>query len=222
MAFFDRMSRLVRATINEQIAKQQDPEKQLEQILAQLQTDLVDLRQTVAQAIAMQKRTDRQSHQANLQAEEWYRRAQVAVGKGNDALAHDSLTKRRAYQTTAESMRAQVKEQGQLVILLKANLRSLEMKLIELRTKKEFFIARARSAEASIQLNELMDTTGTSTVLKAFDRMETQVMELEAMAALTTELNADQLEERFEALGETDEIDAELLALKQGMKSRME
>jgi phage shock protein A len=106
------------------------------------------------------------------------------------------------------------------VILLKANLRSLEMKLIELRTKKDFFIARARSAEASIQLNELMDMTGTSTVLKAFDRMETQVMELEAMAELTTELNADQLEERFEALGEADEIDAELLALKQGMKSR--
>jgi phage shock protein A len=220
MAFFDRMSRLVRTTINEQLAKQQDPEKQLEQILAQLQTDLVDLRQTVAQAIAMQKRTDRQSHQANLQAEEWYRRAQVAVGKGNDELAHDALTKRRAYQTTADSMRAQVKEQGQLVILLKANLRSLEMKLIELRTKKDFFIARARSAEASIQLNELMDTTGTSTVLKAFDRMETQVMELEAMAELTTALNADQLEERFEALGEADEIDAELLALKQGIKSR--
>jgi phage shock protein A len=65
-----------------------------------------------------------------------------------------------------------------------------------------------------------MDTTGTSTVLKAFDRMETQVMELEAMAELTTALNADQLEERFEALGEADEIDAELLALKQGMKSR--
>jgi phage shock protein A len=214
MAFFDRMSRLVRATINEQIAKQQDPEKQLEQILLQLQTDLVDLRQTVAQAIAMQKRTDRQSHQANLQAEEWYRRAQVAVAKGNDALAHDALTKRRAYQSTAESMRTQVKEQGQLVILLKANLRSLEMKVIELKTKKDFYIARARSAQASIQISDLMDTTGTSTVLQAFDRMENQVLELEAMAELATDLSANQLEKRFEALGEADEIDAELLALK--------
>jgi phage shock protein A len=214
MTFFDRMSRLVRATVNEQVAKRQDPEQQLEQIVATLQTDLVDLRQTVAQAIAMQKRTDRQSHQANLQAEEWYRRAQVAVAKGNDALAHDALTKRRAYQSTAESMRTQVKEQGQLVILLKANLRSLEMKVIELKTKKDFYIARARSAQASIQISDLMDTTGTSTVLQAFDRMENQVLELEAMAELATDLSANQLEKRFEALGEADEIDAELLALK--------
>ena len=32
MAFFDRMSRLVKATVNDQITKRQDPEQQLEQI----------------------------------------------------------------------------------------------------------------------------------------------------------------------------------------------
>lgn len=216
MAFFDRMSRLVRATVNDQVTKRQDPEQQLEQIVAKLQTDLVDLRQTVAQAIAMQKRTDRQSHQATLQAQEWYRRAQVAVAKGDDGLAHDALTKRRAYQSTAESMMAQVKQQAQLVVQLKQNLRELEMKVIELKTKKDFYIARARSAQASIQVSDLMDTTGTSTVMQAFDRMENKVMELEAMAELATDLSANQLEKRFEALGEADEIDAELLALKRG------
>ena len=88
---------------------------------------------------------------------------------------------------------------------------------IELKTKKDFYIARARSAQASIQLSDLLDTTGTSQVLQAFDRMEDKVIELEAQAELATDLSAGQLEKRFEALGEADEIDAELLALKQGM-----
>ena len=104
MAFFDRMSRLVRATVNEQLTKRQDPEQQLEKIVIQLQVDLVDLRQTVAQAIAIQKRTDRQSHQATMQADDWYRKAQLAVANGDDLLAHDALTKRKAYQDMAELM----------------------------------------------------------------------------------------------------------------------
>ena len=47
--------------------------------------------------------------------------------------------------------------------------------------------------------------------------MEDKVIELEAQAELATDLSAGQLEKRFEALGEADEIDAELLALKRGM-----
>ena len=217
MTFFDRMSRLVRATVNEQLTKRQDPEQQLEQVVIQLQVDLIDLRQTVAQAIAIQKRTDRQSHQATLQANEWYRKAQLAVTSGDDTLAHDALTKRKAYQGTAELMTSQVAQQAQLVVKLKQNLRDLEGKVIELKTKKDFYIARARSAKASIQLSDLLDTTGTSQVLQAFDRMEDKVIELEAQAELATDLSAGQLEKRFEALVEADEIDAELLALKQGM-----
>ena len=52
MAFFDRISRLVKATVNDQITKRQDPEQQLEQIVAKLQVDLVNLRQAVAESIA--------------------------------------------------------------------------------------------------------------------------------------------------------------------------
>ena len=219
MAFFDRMSRLVRATVNDQRTKRQDPEQELEQIVAKLQTDLVDLRQTVAQAIAMQKRTDRQSHQATLQSEDWYRRAQAAVSKGDDAMAHDALTKRRAYQSTSDLMKSQVQQQSKLVVQLKQNLRELEGKVIELKTKKDFYIARARSAQVSLQVSDLLDTTGTSQVLQAFDRMEDKVLELEAQAELASDLSANQLEKRFEALGEADEIDAELVALKKLVKN---
>jgi phage shock protein A len=218
MAFFDRMSRVLKATVNDQLTKRQDPEQQLEQVVAKLQVDLVNLRQAVAQSIALQKRTDRQQHQATLQAEEYYRRAQLALSKGNEEMAHDALTRRRAYQSTATAMGLQQKEQLQLIANLKQNLRKLEGQVIELKNKKDLYIARARSATASLQLTDLLDTTGTSDVLKAFENMEDKVLNLEAQAELAKELSDNQLEKRFEALGEADDIDAELAALKRSLQ----
>jgi phage shock protein A len=217
MAFFDRMSRLVKATVNDQLSKRQDPEQQLEQVVAKLQVDLVNLRQAVAQSIALQKRTDRQRHQASLQADEYYRRAELALTQGNEELAHDALTRRRAYQSTVTAMGLQQQEQKQLIANLKQNLRKLETQVIELKNKKDLYIARARSAEASLSLTDLLDTTGTSEVLKAFEKMEDKVLNLEAQADLAKELSDNQLEKRFEALGEADDIDAELAALKRSM-----
>jgi len=218
MAFFDRMSRLVKATVNDQITKRQDPEQQLEQIVAKLQVDLVNLRQAVAESIALQKRTDRQRHQATSQAESWYKKAQLAVSKGNEDVGHDALTRRRAYQLTATAMGEQQKEQLLLVANLKQNMRQLESKVIDLKNKKDIYIARARSAQATLKLSDLLDSSGTSEVLQAFERMEDNVLNLEAQAELAQDMSDNQLEKRFEALGEADEIDAELAELKRSLQ----
>ena len=218
MAFFDRISRLVKATVNDQITKRQDPEQQLEQIVAKLQVDLVNLRQAVAESIALQKRTDRQRHQATSQAESWYKKAQLAVSKGNEDVGHDALTRRRAYQLTATAMGEQQKEQLQLVANLKQNMRQLESKVIDLKNKKDIYIARARSAQATLKLSDLLDSSGTSEVLQAFERMEDNVLNLEAQAELAQDMSDNQLEKRFEALGEAEEIDAELAELKRSLQ----
>ena len=212
------MSRLVKATVNDQITKRQDPEQQLEQIVAKLQVDLVNLRQAVAESIALQKRTDRQRHQAVLQAESWYKKAQLAVSKGNEEVGHDALTRRRAYQLTATAMGEQQKEQLQLVANLKQNMRQLESKVIDLKNKKDIYIARARSAQATLKLSDLLDSSGTSEVLQAFERMEDKVLNLEAQAELAQDMSDNQLEKRFEALGDADEIDAELAELKRSLQ----
>ncbi len=218
MAFFDRISRLVKATVNDQITKRQDPEQQLEEIVAKLQVDLVNLRQAVAESIALQKRTDRQRRQATLQAESWYKKAQLAVSKGNEDVGHDALTRRRAYQLTATAMGEQQTEQLKLVANLKQNMRQLESKVIDLKNKKDIYIARARSAQATLKLSDLLDSSGTSEMLQAFERMEDKVLNLEAQAELAQDMSDNQLEKRFEALGEAEEIDAELAELKRSLQ----
>lgn len=107
MGLLDRIMRVIRANLTSLVSKAEDPEKILEQTVLDMQEDLIQLRQAVAQAIATQKRTERQYSQSSTTAEEWYRRAQLALQKGDDHLAREALTRRKSYQDTATALKTQ-------------------------------------------------------------------------------------------------------------------
>lgn len=213
MGLLERLGRLIRANLNSLISRAEDPEKILEQTVIEMQDNLIRLRQAVAQAIATQKRTERQASQAEINAEEWYRRAQLALQKGDETLAREALSRRQSFLETATALRSQISQQSGVVDQLKQNMRTLESKLAEAKTKKDMYIARARSAQASAKLNEMLGNVGTGDAMAAFERMEQRVLQLEAQAEATAELNAGSLEQRFRNL-ESGSVDAELEALK--------
>jgi phage shock protein A len=214
MGFFDRIMRVIRANLNSLVSKAEDPEKILEQAVLDMQEDLIQLRQAVAQAIATQKRTERQCSQAQSTADEWYRRAQLALQKGDETLAREALTRRKSYQETAEVMQAQIGQQSTVVVQLKQNMVKLESKISEAKTKKDLYVARARSAKASQQINDMLGRVGTGGAMQAFERMEEKVLQMEAQAEAVAELGMDDLEQRIASLGEADDVEAELAAMK--------
>ena len=93
MGFFDRLGRLVRANANAAVSSMEDPSKILDQSVADMQSDLVKLRQAVALAIASQKRLRSQAEQASSQATTWYERAELALKKGEEDLAREALVR---------------------------------------------------------------------------------------------------------------------------------
>lgn len=214
MGLFDRIMRVIRANLSSLVSSAEDPEKILEQAVLDMQEDLIQLRQAVAQAIATQKRTERQCSQAQTTSDEWYRRAQLALQKGDESLAREALTRRKSYQDTAEAMRSQIEQQSTIVTQLKQNMMKLESKISEAKTKKDLYIARARSAKASQQINDMMGRVGTGGAIAAFERMEEKVLQLEAQSEAVAELGTDDLEQRIASLGEADEVEAELANMK--------
>lgn len=214
MNIFTRIWDLIRANLNFMVSQAEDPEKILEQAVQDMQEELVRMRQAVAQAIATQKRTDRQCLQAQTTSDEWYRRAQLALTKGDEALAREALTRRKSYQETATAMRAQLDQQNQVVGQLRQGLQTVERKLVKTKTDKDLLIARARSAQATQQINDLLSTTTSGGAMDAFNRMEDKVVQLEAQAEVAAEMSTDSLEQKFAALGETADIDAELASMK--------
>jgi phage shock protein A len=217
MGLFDRLWRVIRANINSLVGAAEDPEKILEQAVMDMQEDLIQLRQAVAGAIAAQKRTERQCSQAESTAAEWYQRAQLALQKGEENLAREALTRKKSYQETATAMKASLGQQNAVVAQLKENMRSLESKISEAKSKKDMYIARARSAKASERLQEMMGNLSTGSALSAFEKMEEKVMQLEARSEAIAELGTNDLEKKFLSLEAAGDVDAELAAMKTQM-----
>jgi len=214
MGFFDRLSRLLRANANNLISKAEDPVKILDQSVADMQDDLVKLRQAVAAAIASQKRIANQAEQAETQAKSWYERAELALKKGEEDLAREALSRRKTYQDSATALNNQLQSQAGQVDTLKRSLVALEAKIAEAKTKKDMLKARAQAAQAQVQLQSAVGALGTNTSMAAFERMEEKVEALEARSQAAAELAGADLESQFLALEGGNDVDDELAALK--------
>jgi phage shock protein A len=214
MGFFDRLSRLIRANANAAVGAMEDPGKILDQSVADMQADLVKLRQAVATAIASQKRIQNQAEQAEAQAATWYERAELALKKGEEDLAREALGRRKTCTDTATALRTQLQSQAGQVDQLKKSLVQLESKIAEAKTKKDMLKARAQAAQAQEQLQSAVGSLGTNTSMAAFERMEEKVEALEARSQAAAELAGADLESQFAALEGAPEVDDELAALK--------
>ena len=214
MGLFDRISRVVRANLNDMVSKAEDPEKVLEQSIIDMQEDLIQLRQAVAQAIASQKRTEQQFNQNQSQANSWQQRAQLAMQKGDENLAREALVRKKSYVETANTLQAQLNGQSTQVDQLKRSLIALEGKISEAKTKKNMLKARAQAAKAQEQLQSAVNNIGTSSAMAAFERMEEKVLNAEARAQAAGDLAGADLENQFAQLESSSGVDDELAALK--------
>lgn len=214
MGLFDRISRVIRANLNDVVSKSEDPEKILEQSIIDMQEDLVQLRQAVASAIATQKRTQQQYSQAESQANQWQQRAQLALQKGDENLAREALVRKKTHAETAATLKASLDQQSTQVETLKRNLIGLESKISEAKTKKDMLKARVAAAKTQEQLNNTLGSLNASGSMAAFDRMEEKVLQMEARAGAAAELVGAGLEEEFRKLEAGNDVDDELAVMK--------
>ncbi len=217
MGLFDRVSRVVRSNLNAAVSSAEDPEKILDQAIMDMQEDLGQMRQAVAQAIASQKRVQMQASKAQTGATQWQQRAQLALQKGDENLAREALVRKKTQAETASVLTAQLDQQAGTVDTLKRQLIALESKISEAKTKKDMLKARASAAKANEQLQKSVGTLGTSSAMSAFERMEDKVLLMEASGQAAAELAGADLESQFAQLEAGGDVDYELEAMKAQM-----
>lgn len=216
MGLFDRVSRVVRSNVNAMVGAAEDPEKILEQAIIDMQEDLVQMRQAVAQAIASQKRVQQQAAQANNEAAKWHQRAQLALQKGDESLAREALSRKKAQADAAATLQAQLSQQTAQADVMRKNLIALEGKISEAKTKKDMLKARVSAAKANEQLQSTMSSMSTSSAMGAFERMEDKVLMMEARSQAAAEIGGASLDAAFAEL-ESSGVDDELEAMKRAM-----
>lgn len=218
---FDRFTRVVKSNVNNVIQSMEDPEKVLDQAVDEMQSDLIKVRQSYAEVLATQRRISSQKDQQDEIAQEWYRRAELAVEKGDDALAKEALTRRQAAVQKGSELQAQTDGMSNNVEKLFDSVKSLEEKIGQAKGEKEQLIARARTAKTTASVNEMLSDVGSSSGAGAFDRMKEKVEMLETKAEVSQGMLPESsapgsLEDRFKALESGSAVDDELAKMKGG------
>ncbi|MFZ4667369.1 MAG: PspA/IM30 family protein [Prochlorotrichaceae cyanobacterium] len=220
MEIFSRFLHIARSNWNHWVTQTQDPEVLLEQGIEMLQNEMIELRQAVAQAIATYKRTERQCRQTQQRSQEWYKQAEQAMGQNQENVARDALIQRKLLLDAGSALEHQLEPQQQIVHRLKKDLQTLELKLADAQTRKDLYLVRARSAQATQRTNDLLGRLQSSTG-GLFETMEQRVLDLECQADASNELRdlpKDPLESRFASL-ESPEVEVELEALRKRLRS---
>jgi phage shock protein A len=218
MAILDRITMVIRSNLNALINQAEDPEKMLDQILIDMRQQLVEAKREVAAAIADEKRLAAQVEAGLDQAQEWDRRAVLAVQRGEDDLAREALRRKAEQEQLAASYKTQWEAQKTSTDNLKNALRALSEKIEEAARKRNLLVARQKRAQAQKHIHEVMSGLSDTSAFEAFDRMAARVDQVEAQAAATVEisqeLSGETTEQRFRALEGSVDVEQELIALK--------
>ena len=156
MSIFDRIARLFRANVNDLIASAEQPEKMLNQIIIDMRSQLVKAKQQVAAAIADEKRLEDQTRQELKEAEDWERRAMLAVQQNQDDLAKQALIRRSEHISRGDQLNVTWQAHKQETDRLKDSLRTLNDNIEEANRKKNLLLAKQRRADAQKRINETM------------------------------------------------------------------
>jgi len=214
MALLERVATLVRANLNDLIDKAEEPEKMIKQVILDMQNQLLQVKTQVAIAIADQHLLMKKQKENEQSADEWVRKAELAVQKSQDDLARAALERSMTARQVAQSFAEQVADQTTQVENLKTALRKLEMKLAEAQNKSDVLIAQHRRSRALARASDARMNMNDGSKVAAFDRVKNRVQHAEAVGQAKAEMALDNIEDRLAALAKEDAVEKLLAEIK--------
>jgi phage shock protein A len=221
MSVFSRLATLLKSNINDLISRAEDPEKILNQLIVDMKEQLLEAKKQVASAIADERKLNKQYESEKHLAQEWEKKAMMAVRAGRDDLAVEALQRKEQHDAVASEYGKQWESQKNATDQLRSALRQLNAKIEEAKRKKDLLIARQRRAEAQQRIQETMRGFGDTSAFEAFDRMAEKVERIEANAEASAELAGEMqhadLDAKFRSLEQETGANAALQSLKNRM-----
>jgi len=224
MGIFDRLSTLIKSNLNDLISTAENPEKMLNQIIVDMRNQLAKAKQQVAASIADEKKLKDQADAEFRLADDWEKRAILAVNEGRDDLATQALLRGQEHLDHGQALAATWETHRSETEKLKQSLRDLNDKIEEAKRKKNLLLARQRRAEAQARISQTMSGMSDNSAFDAFARMEEKIntneRQLQAAQEIDEEFSGDRLAGQFKQLERSAggaNAGAQLLQLKQRM-----
>jgi len=214
MGILDRMSRIIRANINDMLDQAEDPELMLNELLREMQSSMRQARVEVANMIAQEKEVEAELAEAQRDSSEWGKKAELAVVHGREDLAREALRRKRDAESIAEVYQHQLATQQELVTKLRQQLRVLDAKYNEAESKRTQLIARHRASQAQKRVQETFSSLPDLSAMSEMDRMEKRIRSEEARTAALAEMETSSMEWEFAELETDQDLEFELMELK--------
>jgi phage shock protein A len=214
MSILDRLSRLIRANINDLLKRAEDPEKIIEQALEDMRAALREAREEVASAMAEQKKLEREQQSYAEQVRAWELKAAEALKGGREDLAREALKRKQQAQTLSEGFAQQAAQQSSLVQQLMTQLKALEAKIQEAEAKKALLLARKKGVEAAETVRRFESKVDTHSAVEAFEDMERRIEAMEDRHQAMAEMDKSDIEKELADLGGDKAVEDDLARLK--------
>ena len=199
-------------------AETEDPEKVLENAIAEMTNRLSEARQKVDASIGVEKQFQDAYEGAIMQAEQWQERAVIALKAGREDLAREDLEKRNGYRRLADEYKTQWEEQKQIVRSLSDLLDHLQQQMMEAQGKKAAVVAKHRNVDAETHLREMLKEIQDSNAFETLTKMEQEATEAATLAKAAAEVDVTyqdaNLKREFASYAEEASLDKDLAELK--------
>ena len=220
MGILLRLFNLFRANANDMLDKAEDPEKMLQQMLSDFEVQKRKAKQQMTEALALQKRFERDTEKEYKEAEKWEQKAILAVQNEKDHLAKEALIRKKEHTFRAADFEKQLEMHRSNAEALRSSYQTMEDKIDEIKRKKGLLSVKQKQAEAQEQIFLTMEGLGdTSGAMETIARVEEKVENMQARAEAYREIGMESdkgsLENKFEELEQdSSNMELELLELK--------
>jgi phage shock protein A len=186
MGILGRLSTLVKSNVNDLIDSMQDPAKEIDQLVRDMEDSVREARDEVAQCLAEEKRMGKRVDDLAEEVKSWEGHAMRAVQAGDDALAKEAL--RRKAEKEADRIEAEkaLSDQRAYSVQLGAGLKALQARVQDVKLRQGTLREKARASKRG----ESPISSKTS-AFENFDRMSGKIENLEAEVGLNDELSGE-------------------------------
>ena len=215
MSLFKRLRDVTLSNVYALIEKAEDPIKLTDQYLRDMQEDLEEAEKAVAQQIAIEKRFKMQLEEQEALVKRRAEQAMLAVEAGNVELARRALEEKKAAEQKVEEFRTGYNQNHAAANNLRIKLDEMRKQYTDMKNKRETLVARYNSAKAQNEINKAMAGFGSDTAMSGLKRMEEKMLQMEAQADASNELNAPtrSLDDEFAKMSASQGVEDELQAL---------
>ena len=224
MPMLQRFKDIMSSNINALLDKAEDPEKMIDQMIRNLQSDLGKVKSETATVMAEEARLNRQLTDLKAEEEKMITYAKKALQAGSDDDAKLFLEKKNSIQNKASEVETRLISARQNSQNMKAMHDKLSSQVADLNSRKNDIKAKIQQAKLQEKMNTMTSSVTGAASISKFDEIEEKANAMLDKANAMQELNQvndggiDDLMSKYDsATDSTSSVDDELAALKDSL-----